>query len=312
VQKPGGQRRDTIDATAATIVIGLTALWGLQQVAVKLGAAGGISPFQQAALRSIGATICIAGWVGLTAGLGELRALFRLGPARLPAAALAILFALEFLFLFPGLQLTTASRGVIFLYTAPFFTAVGTHLLIPAERMGVKQFAGLVTAFAGVGIAFAEGLLRGGGNLTGDLLCLAGGMVWGTTTVIVKASPALRFTPASKLLFLQLAGSAPILLAAQLLNGDALIPTATPTAWAALFYQTVIVAGISYLVWFNLIVRYPAGKLSGFTFLAPLFGILAGHVMLDEPVSAALFLGLTAIAIGLRLVNTRTTPRTPA
>ncbi len=310
---PAPQRRDHIDAVAGSIVIGLTMLWGVQQVAVKLGAAGGLSPFQQAALRSIGAATCIALWVAVREGRSGARDLFCLGAARWPALLLATLFAVEFLCLFPGVQRTTASRGVIFLYTAPFFTTLGTHFLVPAERMGWRQFAGLLIAFGGVGIAFAEGLARGGGNLFGDLLCLAGGMVWGATTVLVKANAALMRTPPAKLLFVQLAGSAPILVAAVLLRGETLLPNAAiPAAWAALFYQTVIVAFLSYLAWFNLVVRYPGGKLSGFTFLAPLFGILAGHFFLAEPLSIALFLGLAAIAIGLRLVNTRTQQRTPS
>src|ERR1019366_6396806 len=112
----------------------------------------------------------------------------------------------------PGLHLTTASRGVVFLYTAPFFTALGAHLFIPAERMSLRQAAGLVIAFAGVAAAFVDSLGGAGGSVAGDLLCLAAGALWGATTVVVKANPVLSHTTSSKVLLMQLAGSVPILL----------------------------------------------------------------------------------------------------
>jgi drug/metabolite transporter (DMT)-like permease len=74
-------------------------------------------------------------------------------------------------------------------------------------------------------------------------------------------------------------------------------------AWACLFYQTAIVAFASYLAWFWLLQIYPATRLSGFTFLTPLFGILAGGLLLGETLSAGLLAGLVAIGAGLQLIN---------
>ncbi|ODU60228.1 MAG: hypothetical protein ABS99_03030 [Acetobacteraceae bacterium SCN 69-10] len=282
--------RVRLDAVAITILVALCALWGLQQVAIKVAVANGLPPVLQAGLRSLVAALCVLGWIAAREGRG----------------AVAALFALEFLVLFPGLSLTTASRGVVFLYTAPFFTALGAHLLLPAERMRPRQAAGLTIAFAGVAATFAEGLLAGGGSLRGDLMCLAGGAMWGVSTVVVKASPALARAPSSKLLFLQLAGSAPPLLLGAWALGERLhVADVAPVAWAGLFYQTVIVAFISYLAWFRLVLIYPAGRVAGFTFLTPLFGILAGSLLLGEHASPALLVGLVAIATGMRLVNSR-------
>jgi drug/metabolite transporter (DMT)-like permease len=306
-------RRDHVDAFAAGAVVALCALWGVQQVAVKLAAAGGLGPVTQAGLRSAGAAVLVGGWIAVKDGAAAARLPFRLGEARVPALAIAVLFALEFLCLFPGLRLTTASRGVIFLYTAPFFTAVGAHLFVSGERLRWVQLAGLLVAFAGVGATFAEGLAAGGGSIAGDLLCLAGGALWGATTVVVKASRRLMALDSARILFLQLAGSAPLLIAAALaMEGPPRWQAASAVAWTALFYQTAIVAFASYLLWFWMIVRYPAGRLAGFTFLTPLFGILAGHLMLGEPLSPALFGGLIAIAAGLRLINVRAPQRRPA
>ena len=72
---------------------------------------------------------------------------------------------------------------------------------------------------------------------------------------------------------------------------------------AALFYQSVVVAFASYLVWFWMIQRYPVSRLAAFTFMAPLFGVVLGGLILDEPVTALVWLGLAGVAGGVYVVN---------
>jgi drug/metabolite transporter (DMT)-like permease len=200
--------------------------------------------------------------------------------------------------------MTSASRAVLFIYTAPFFTALGGHLFLPAERLRAAQAVGLLLAFAGVTVAFADGLLHSAGSLAGDLLCLGAGALWGAANVVVKGSKALRRVDNGWLLVIQLGGSVPFLLAGAALFGElGKFPQATAVAWLGLGYQTVVVAFASYLAWYWLLLTHPAAKVSGFTFLTPLFGVVFGGLVLGEPISAAIVAGLVAIAVGLRLVN---------
>jgi drug/metabolite transporter (DMT)-like permease len=310
METPLARRHERLDAIAVGTVTLLCALWGVQQVVVKFTVVAGIGPLLQAGLRSLLAAALVALYIRLRQGRAAARALVRLDAATAPGLLVATLFGVEFIALYPGVQMTTASRAVIFLYTAPFFTALGAHLFLPGERLRPVHALGLLVAFAGVGIAFADGLAGGGGDIVGDLLCLAAGALWGATTVFVKASPGLMRSPSSKVLFYQLAGSAPLLLGAAWAAGERLDPAGVAwIGWAGLFYQTVIVAFLSYLAWFWLVQAYPAGRLAGFTFLAPLFGILAGALALGEPVGPALLAGLAAIALGLRLLNSKGSAR---
>jgi drug/metabolite transporter (DMT)-like permease len=43
------------------------------------------------------------------------------------------------------------------------------------------------------------------------------------------------------------------------------------------------VVSVTFADWFVLIVRYSAARLSVFTFLAPLFGVAAGHFIVNRP-----------------------------
>src|SRR5260370_13568253 len=105
------------------------------------------------------------------------------------------MFAAEFIFIYGGLAFTTASRSVIFLFSAPFFVALGAHLFIPGERLTASKVAGLVVAFVGLCLAFADGLyLPSRRELIGDVPELLGGLVGGGSTVGTKL-PAHRSVP---------------------------------------------------------------------------------------------------------------------
>lgn len=64
------------------------------------------------------------------------------------------------------------------------------------------------------------------------------------------------------------------------------------SAVSALVYSSVIVAFACYLTWFKLIHTYPVSQLSVFTFLTPVFGVLAGTMLLNEQLTSGLVFGL--------------------
>ncbi len=283
-------------------MISLCALWGLQQVAVKT-ATSGISPILQAGLRSMGAAALVWAW---SAWRGQ--RLFVRDGAFWPGIAAGVLFAAEFLLLYTGLVHTTASRCVLFLYTAPFWTALGLHILVPGERLSRVQALGLGCAFVGVCVAFADSLrVPTWSELMGDLMVLLGGFMWAATTIVVCATRLIK-APAAKTLFYQLGVSALVLPVVSLLMGEPGVIALTPLVVAALAYQIIVVAFISYLTWFWLITRYPASRLAAFSFLTPLFGIVAGGVLLSEPITPALVAALVLVAVGITLINRKAAP----
>jgi drug/metabolite transporter (DMT)-like permease len=77
----------------------------------------------------------------------------------------------------------------------------------------------------------------------------------------------------------------------------------TPLIAGSLVYQTVWVAFITYLAWFWLIRNYPPSRLASFTFLTPLFGVIAGGVLLNEPITGSLLVALVFVGMGIFLVN---------
>lgn len=276
----------------------LCMLWGVQQVASKVSLQGGFPPITQALLRSVLAGAALLFWIVLRRGWRGLAALAAPG-AFWPGLLIAAGFAAEFALLFEGMARIPASRAVVLLYTAVFFTAAGTHVLVPGERLRAPQVVGFLLAFAGVVSAVGGSE----GSLAGDLLVLGGAAAWGSTTVVVKASRALHRVSAETVLAYQVLGSIPLLGALAWLKGEASIPDATTLAWELLLYQALVVSFASYLTWFWLIARYPAGRLAAFSFLTPLFGIVAAALLLGEPIGWSLLVGFACVGAGLLQIN---------
>lgn len=290
--------RPRVSTAAAGILVLCCALWGINQVAIKIGGSG-ISPALQAGLRSAGSALLLMGWMGLR----RMKLFPRDGTW--PAGLLVgVLFAGEFIFLYVGLTLTTASHSVVLLYSSPFAVAIGSHFLVPGDRLNRNKVIGLLAAFAGIVLAFAEriGGFGSSSQLLGDGMCLLAGALWGATTVAIKAT-RLRSAPAENTLLYQLVVSAPILLLMALLlreNGIARFDLEVALAFA---YQVVIVAFASFLVWFWLIRRYSATAIAAFAFLTPIFGVFFAWLLLGESISISLVGAVVLIAIGIYIVN---------
>lgn len=295
------ERKSHLDSLAVACLIGCCFLWGLNQVAAK-AAMPEVPPLWQAAARSLGGAALVAAW----ARWRGIRMFAR--DATLPGGLLAgALFAAEFLCIFVGLQFTTASRMVVFIYISPFVVALGMPFIARAERLSRTQLAGLLLAFAGVAWAFAEGFTKpaaGAHQLLGDGLGVLAGVLWGATTLAIRGTP-LSSASAEKTLLYQLAVSGALLLLAALVQGAPLPTRLSTLAWASLGFQIVIVTAVSYLVWFWLIRSYPATRLASFTLLTPVFGLLLGALLLGEPITTRLVVALAAVAAGIVLVNRR-------
>ncbi len=294
-------RKAHLDTLAVLLLVGCCALWGLNQVSVKLALLQ-MPPLLQAGLRSLGAAVLLLLW----ARWRGLRVLGADGTG--PAGVLAgLLFAAEFGLYFVGLQYTSASRMVVFLYMSPFVVALGMPFISRHEKLRTTQLAGVVLAFSGVVWAFAEGFVApavGPRQWVGDALGIAAAVLWGLTTLVLRGSRLSNALPEKTLLY-QLAVSGVALTAASAIGHEAWPALAALTAqtWFHLAFQVGVVTFASYLVWYWLMRHYPATRVAAFTLLTPVFGLLAGVGLLGEPFTLRIGLALAAVCAGTWLIN---------
>ena len=285
-----------LDGAAIALVVLLCVTWGFNQVAVKLALAD-VPPLIQCTVRTALATLIVLGimrWRGLPIAARD--------GTLIPGLVCGVLFGIEFLLIYRGLVFTTASRAVLFIYLAPFFVVLGARLFLPGDRFGPLQWAGMLMSFAGMLIAF--GLPTPAADprqIIGDLMMVAAAAAWAATTLVIKASSLSRISPEKTLVY-QLVVCVPVVGLGALLLGERIVAMPSAVAFGSIAYQTLVVS-LTFAAWFALIVKFSASRLSAFSFLTPLCGVAAGHLVLGDPLTPAFALAVVLVAAGLILVN---------
>ncbi|MBI2503281.1 MAG: DMT family transporter [Candidatus Latescibacteria bacterium] len=271
-------------------------LWGGNAVFIKMGLQG-MPPIAMAGARfaigalTVGAGALVAG-ISLRGLAGNWRGL----------GALQLVFVSQILLLNVGAWCTTASRAAVLINTYPFFTALFAHFLLPADRLSPVKVLGLLCAFAGVVLLFAESLtLLDTTYLLGDALVLGSGLFLGLRQVVLKR--LVRGLHPYQVLFWQAALSLPIFGVLSLIWEREAVYHFDLAVIGALLYQGVVVAGLCFIIWVSLLRRHSASRLGVYSFATPPAGVLLSAALLNETISPALWASMALVAVGIAIVN---------
>jgi drug/metabolite transporter (DMT)-like permease len=285
-----------LSAGAIALMLMLCLTWGFNQIAVKL-VLPEIPPMLQAMIRSMGA-LPVLFIIGTFRGVKFFE---RDGTWKAGLVA-GVMFGIEFVLIYQGLRFTSVSRAVVFLYTAPFFVALGSYQAL-GERLGGSQWLGLAVSFAGVALAIGVPQPDVDAKvLLGDLMIVGGAALWAATTLVAKGT-RLRFAAPEKALGYQVATSIPILGLAAWLFGETIPHTPSPQSMMLVAFQAIWVVGTTFTLWFALVKTYSASKLSAFTFITPLFGVVGSYFIMHDTLSLTFGAAAVLVIAGLFLVN---------
>jgi len=293
------ESKDYLDLNAIIIILILTLLWGFNFSTIKYSNQG-ISPVFASTLRSIVASIC-----GVIYCIRKKEKLFHTDIRLFHGFMVGLLFGLEFACIYFGMLYTDAARSVVFVYLSPFVVAVGAHFFLKGDRLTLLKIVGLVLAFTGIFIVFSGRPRTAKETMfIGDVLEIMAAILWGATTLYIKKFMAEKVHPIHTFLY-QLFFSIPILFIVSLILEPKWIYRMDAYILASLLYQSLIVAFISYFLWFKLIHEYSVSRLSAFTFFTPIFGVVFGILFLSEEFTVSLMMGLPMVSFGIFFVNWR-------
>jgi O-acetylserine/cysteine efflux transporter len=266
-------------------------LWGVNFVAAKIGLQH-FEPLFFVALRFSLVALLLLPFVGLPR-----RKLLQLIPLSMTMGVM------HFSLIFTGMRyLDAATSSIAVQLQVPFAAILAAFFF--KETLGWRRITGMLVAFAGVVLIAGEP--RFVGNLWPLLSVVGAALVWATANVQVKAL-------GDEFDAVQLNGYIAILAAPQLLVVSYLLegnqwPSVVDVhwmGWAALLFQSVVVAIFSYWIWYNMMRRYPVNQVMPFTLLLPMIGVYSGHIFLDEVITWQMLLGGLATLAGVAIVVIR-------
>lgn len=290
-------RKDRLDGVGLGTLVAVALLLAFNQIIVK-EVNSGIQPVFFAGLRSALAVVFVWAWLAYRGLLDRVR-WADLGPG----LAMGTIFAAEFLCLFLALDLTLVSRASVIFYSMPVWMGLLGHFFLPGERLNAVRATGLLLAFLGTAWAILSRSSGGEGSLWGDLFALGGAWGWAGTAFLARKTRLREAGPEAQLFWMVLV-SAPLLLAASPFFGP-LLRDIQPAHWGWLVFQSSVVVAGGFISWLWLLSVYPTATVASFSFLTPLFAILLGIVIFNEPISVGLSVAFLLVATGIILINRR-------
>lgn len=258
-----------------------------------------VPPFTIAAIRFGAASVMLFAWARLAnRPLSPIAA--RDWPMILGLAVTAVA-GYNWLFL-TGLTLAPASDGAIIVPgLAPVFTVIIASVAL-GERLGTRGILGLAVAGIGLFLVVRPGGEADGTRLLGDLLFLAGAVLWGVYSVLARVA-SRRFNPVSTTLYGIAIGSV-ILVPLALLEGGATTLASAPIEALAGIAYLALFGTVGAFVLLNLgVARIGASRASAFALLVPVVGVLTSVAFLNEELGPTTVVGGAIVLIGLWLVE---------
>jgi drug/metabolite transporter (DMT)-like permease len=203
-----------------------------------------------------------------------------------------------------GQQEIASGLASILNATTPFFTLLIANWLTRDEPLTANRIAGVLVGLAGVAVMVGIDALRDlGAHVLAQLAILGAALSYGLSG---SWGRRLAVNPPLVTAAGQTLCSALMLIPVALVTGGlAGVAGAPPAALLSVAASGLLCTAIAYVMFFSILKTAGAGNVSLVTFIVPISAILLGALFLGERLEPQHFLGMTAIAMGLALIDGR-------
>ncbi len=286
-----------LNAAALALLI---LIWGTTWAAIRVGLAG-IPPFLGISLR-----FTVASLILLTAAK---IAGVRLGGGRREWSIWAVnsllTFSISYGVVYWAEQWIPSGLAAVLFATFPLFVAILAHFLLPGEQLQSRSFAGILIGFLGLLVIFSEDLtaLAGAQARRAASLFLISPVVSAVANVVVKRWGSAMHPLSLTAVPMGLTAGTMGALAAVFERSSSV--TFDPVSVGALLYLAAFGTSLTFFLFFWLLQRLPATRLSLITYGVPIVAVLVGTLFLDEPLTARIVLGAALVLGGVVLAIRR-------
>jgi O-acetylserine/cysteine efflux transporter len=269
------------------LAIGLTVVWGLNYVAIRIGL-DHFPPLFFAALR-----FAIAGLPALILPRPNIPVW------RLFAISLT-LYVGQIGLLFPGMQAGYPPGLASLTVQVQAFFSVMLAAATLHELPKLRQVLGMIVAFGGLALIAAT-VGSNGVTVVGLALILGSALSWAAGNVVLRGTAKVDMFGLNS--WIALLAAPPLLVLSFAFETPALdLASLTLWTWSgvnALIYVAVPTTILGFWVWAELLKRYPTALVAPFTLLVPVTGMVASWILLGESFGSVRLAGMALILIGL-------------
>lgn len=284
----------------------LVAIWGTTFAAIRIGLQG-IPPLTGLSLRFLIAGSVLA-LIGVHRGRGWPR-------GRREWALVAVnavgTFSVPYVLTYWAEQWLPSGLTAVLFSTFPLFVAALAHLSLPAEGLRRAHGGGILLGFLGVTVLFSEDLAALGGPEARRVavLFLICPLVSAGANVAVKRW-GRGVAPLTLTCLPILAAGIGTGLAALLLEGGRPV-TLDAVSVGALIYLALAGTVVTFLVYFHVLERVAATRLSLITYGIPVVALAVGASFLGEPLTPRVVIGALMVIAGVGVVLRRDAAEPP-
>ncbi|MCM3116943.1 DMT family transporter [Neobacillus sp. MER 74] len=198
-----------------------------------------------------------------------------------------------------GLKLVPSGLFSVIVYFQPILVGLLAWLWL-GESMTLPKVLGLILGFLGVISVSAEGF-SGHVSILGIILGILSALSWALGTVYTKKN-SHSVDSLWMVAFQCLIGGCVLMIAGLSSENWSSIVWNDTFIWG-LSFGTILGIALSWILYVILVKTGDASVVATFTFLVPMLAVIIGTVLLNEPFTKLLFLGIVLIVASIYLVN---------
>jgi drug/metabolite transporter (DMT)-like permease len=215
--------------------------------------------------------------------------------------------ALPMTFIVTSLQFQSAGIASVLLATAPAFTVLMAHFLLPDETLTTRKGLGVALALGGATLLALRGETGlpdvGKANPLGYGLVILG--MLSSSSMTIYARKYMRNYDFFDVASIRMFAAAAIVVPLSVLLIGVDLSHVNGQGYLATGYASLVGTFSGMMLAFYIVQRFGATAASLPTYVIPVFASLGGTLVLDEQITAGMAAGMGLIALGIALINQR-------
>lgn len=208
---------------------------------------------------------------------------------------------IQYMFFYIGLSNTSGVKGTVLSGSSAFFAVLVSSLVFRLEKLTPKKIIACILGFAGIIVINLKGL-DFNMNFTGDAFVIFSAVSLAVSSVLIKIFSKFE-DPVVISGYQFIAGGAVMVIIGLSMGGR--IHIGSLKAFGVLLYLSALSA-VAYAVWGMLLKFNPVSKVTVYSFMTPVFGVLLSVLMLPETTNVSyisLVITLVLVSSGILLIN---------